>query len=376
MQIKRFFIGLLTVFPFFKAFASSEGDKVSVGFNYYADNADVEVYSPTFEFIKKITEKILIGIKTRIDAISAASIRNGGQPSQPDAVTGASYREGFDDVRYAGSLFVTYDTGETSVTVGGYYSTEIDYTGRSIFLNIVKQLNEQNTALGFGISQSFDEWSPVFDRNLPQDYRRERKVDLSVTQLLSPTAMVQFIYTYLYSEGFLSSPYHYVINDEIAKFEKYPEERTGHAFTVKAVKLITEPMSINLSYRYYTDDWDIKSHTINVELLRDMKENLTAGIRYRYYTQTDAFFAKPVDEYTQSDEYFAIDYRMSSFSSNTVGLSFIYKPKGRFLIDWSNVKVEGSVDYYFTSSNEYIQRWYNLDRLEAVFTSFAVSYSF
>jgi len=376
MQIKRVLAGLFIFLPFTKAFSSSQQDKVSVGFDFYSDNADVEVYSPTFEFLKKITEKIFFGIKARIDAISAASIRNGGRPYQPDAVTGASEREGFDDTRYAGSLFVGYNSPDTLITVGGYYSTEIDYEGRSLFFNLIKQLNEQNTALGLGMSQSFDQWKPVFDRVLPQDYRRERKIDLSITQLLSPKAMVQFIYSNIYSEGFLASPYHYVINPVIAKFERYPETRMGHAFTFKIVKLITEPMSINLSYRYYTDDWDINSHTANVELITDLTKTITTGVRYRYYTQTNAFFIKPIDQYTENDQYYAVDYRMSSFSSHTVGLSFLLKPRGIFIIDWDKVKVEASVNYYFTSNNEYIKAWYGEDKLQAVFTSFQISYQF
>ncbi len=376
MQIKKFIASLLVFVPFAKGFASGAKDEVGIGFNTYFDNGDVQVYSPTFEFLKKLTQKILVGIKARIDAISAASIRNGGRPTQADAVTGASGKEGFDDTRYAGSIFGSYDDGENSITIGGYYSTEIDYEGRSIFANLVKQFNEQNTALGIGFSQSFDKWKPVFKRNLPKDYRRERKIDLSLTQLLSPTAMVQFIYTDLYSEGFLSSPYHYIILDNIAKFEKYPDTRKGQAFTFKVVKLLTEKLATNLSYRYYKDDWDIKSHTFNVELLRDMTENLTMGIRYRYYTQTKAKFSKPITQYTLNDKYYAVDYRMSKFSSNTVGLSFIYKPKGKFLINWDRVKFEGSADYYFTSSNEYIKNWYGKNNLQAIFTSFLMKYEF
>ncbi len=376
MQIKKLIAGLLTLVPIAKGFASGAKDEVGVGFDTYFDNGNVQVYSPTFEFLKKVAQKILIGVKARIDAISAASIRNGGRPTQLDAVTGASAKEGFDDTRYAGSLFGTYDDGENTITVGGYYSTEIDYKGLSVFANLIKQFNEQNTILGLGFSQSFDKWQPVFKRNLPKDYRRERKIDLSLTQLLSPTAMVQLIYTDLYSVGFLSSPYHYIILDNFAKFEKYPDTRKGQAFTFKVVKLLTEEISSNLSYRYYKDDWGIKSHTINVELLRDMTEDLTMGIRYRYYTQTKAKFAKPITQYKLTDKYYAVDYRMSKFSSNTIGLSFIYKPKGNFLISWDRVKFEGSADYYFTSNNEYIKNWYGKNNLQAVFTSFLMKYEF
>ncbi len=369
MQIRRL-IGLLGVLLPFKAFASSLEDKASLSFDFYADNTDVQVYSPNFSFFKTLTKKFMIGIKMRIDAISAASIRKGGSPVRSDAVTGATAKRTFDDVRYAPTLLGVYNDGDNSFTFGVYYSTERDYTGRSVFANYVRQLNLQNTAVGIGFSQSFDKWEPTFKRNLPRNDRKERKIDLSVTQLLSPTAMVQLIYSNLYSEGFLGSPYHYLLKKDFARFETLPETRKGHAFAIKFVKLINEPTSINLSYRYYTDDWGIKSHTGDIKLLRDITDTFTVGMRYRYYTQTKADFAKRIEEYSLTDRYVAVDYRLSDFNSNTVGLMFIKS------FGLSGIKLKGAVNYYTTSSNEYIRNWYGKDRINAWFGSISLDYTF
>ncbi len=369
MQMRRW-LGLLGLLLPFKAIASSLQDKGSLSLDFYADNTDVQVYSPNFSFFKTLTKKFLIGIKMRIDAISAASIRKGGSPVRTDAVTSATGRRTFDDVRYAPTLLGVYDDGDNSFTFGVYYSTERDYTGRSVFANYVRQLNLQNTAVGVGFSQSFDRWSPTFKRNLPRSDRKERKIDLSLTQLLSPTAMVQLVYSNLHSVGFLGSPYHYLLRKDFARFETLPEKRQGHAFAVKFVKLINEPTSLNLSYRYYTDDWGIKSHTGDIKLLRDITSSLTAGVRFRYYTQTKANFAKRLDEYTLTDRYIAVDYRLSRFSSNTVGLLFVKS------FGLSGVKLKGAVNYYQTSSNEYIRNWYGKDRIKAWFGSVYLEYTF
>ncbi len=369
MQVRKLF-GILGLLLPFKAIASSLEDKAGVSFDFYADNTDVQVYSPTFSFFKTLTKKFLIGVKMRIDAISAASIRKGGSPALTDAVTGATAKRTFDDVRYAPTLLGVYDDGDNSFTFGVYYSTERDYTGRSVFANYVRQLNLQNTAVGVGFSQSFDRWDPVFKRNLPRNDRKERKIDLSFTQLLSPTAMVQFVYSNVYSEGFLGSPYHYLLRKDFARFETLPEKRQGHAFAVKLVKLINEPTSVNLSYRYYTDDWGIKSHTGDVKLLRDITDTFTAGVRFRCYTQTKANFTKRLSDYTLTDRYVAVDYRLSKFSSNTVGLLFIKS------FGLSGVKLKGAVNYYQTSSNEYIRNWYGKDRISAWFGSLSIDYTF
>jgi hypothetical protein len=350
--------------------ASNLKDKVSVGINTYNDTGDVDVYSPTFSIFKKVSSQWMLGFKMRVDAITAASITNGSNADHVDVVTGASASDEFyDDIRLAPTLMATYDDGENTLTFGGYYSNEIDYEGKAVFANYVRQLNEQNTAIGIGFSQSFDTWKPVFDRALPKDNRDETKIDLSINQLITPTFSMQAVYSYMYSEGFLSSPYHYVLQDDIAKFENYPDKRTGHAFALKGVYMLNKDNAMNFSYRYYFDDWDISSHTINIEELHDFSHKFTSGLRFRYYTQTDSNFVKDVGTYTLDDTYFAVDYRMSAFDSYTIGVPFIYK------ID-NEHKITASIDYYQTTNNEHIKSWYGVDNIQAVFTTLTYEFDY
>lgn len=371
--IKSFFIGIMLMVPFLKTYASDLKDSASFGFDTYTDNNDVQVYSPTFELMKTISKHWLVGIKLRVDAIAAASIRLGGSPAlaRPDAQATASKKSGFDDVRYAPTFFATYDDGVNSATVGGYYSSELDYVGKAIFANYTKQLNQGNTVVGLGISQSADTWSPNNNRPLSKDNRDERKIDISINQLLSPTASIQFVYSYMYSEGFLSSPYPYMIqNQEFIGLENYPDTRTGHAFAIKGLKYFDDDNSMNFSYRYYSDDWDIDSHTINVEWLHDINEEWMVGARARYYTQTGSNFAKPIGTYSVGDRYVATDYRMTAFDSYDIGIPITYKPAE------SPYSFSFSIDYYRTSNNDYIQNWFGEDYIQAIYTTFRVNYEF
>lgn len=371
MQIKNLFLFIISLLLLeISSLASDIKDKISIGVNTYSDNAEVQVYSPTFSLFKKLSSQWMMGVKMRIDAISAASIKNGSSSGHVDAVTGASSKENpFDDIRYAPTVMATYDDGDNLLSFGGYYSSEVDYTGKSFFVNYVRQLNEQNTALGIGISQSFDKWTPVFKRALPKDNRNEGKVDFSINQLISPTFSMQLVYSYMVSEGFLSSPYHFVLQNDIAKFEKYPDKRTGEAYAIKGVYLLNDANSMNFSYRYYKDDWDITSHTVNLEELHDMSEHFTTGLRLRYYTQSKSNFIKPVGTYALTDPYFAIDYRMSAFDSYTIGVPFIYSMRG-------GSKLTASVDYYRTSNNDYVKNWYGVDALQAVFTTLTYEFEY
>jgi len=366
--IKSFFISLLLFIPFLKTYASGLKDSVSVGYDFYGDNSDVQVYSPTFAFMKTISKHWLVGFKMRIDAISAASIRNGASPKRVDTVAGATDTVTFGDIRYAPTLLMSYDDGLNAMSFGGYYSTEDDYDGKAFFINYVRQLNSDNTAVGIGFSQSSDSWRPIFKRNLPKDYRDEQKIDISINQLLTPKSSIQFVYSHMLSKGFLSSPYQYVLQKNFAKFEKYPDNRSGDAFAFKGVYLINEENSMNYSYRFYTDDWDITSHTIGAEWLHDFSEDLILGSRVRFYSQTKSNFAKDVGDYKINDDYFATDFRMSAFSSIDVGLPLIY-----FYADY---KISMSIDYYQTSNNDYVKLWQGEDNLKFIYTSFSIDYDF
>jgi len=360
--------------PFLKTYASELKDAASIGFDTYSDNNDVQVYSPTFELMKTVSKNWLVGIKMRVDAIAAASIRLGSSPGQakPDAQATASKKSTFQDTRYAPTFFVTYNDGENTATVGGYYSTELDYVGKAIFANYTRELNQGNTVVGIGFSQSGDTWSPNNNRPLPRDNRDERKIDVSLNQLISPSFSLQFVYSYMYSQGFLSSPYPYVIqNGTFIGFENYPENRTGHAFAIKGLKYINDNNAMNFSYRYYTDDWDINSHTINVEWLHDINDKWMVGARARYYTQSGSNFAKPIGSYTTTDKYVASDYRMSAFDSYDFGIPVSYKPSLE-----SPYKFSFSIDYYRTTNNAYIQNWFGENHIQAFYTTLRIDYEF
>ena len=372
MSLKQIFYSLFSLLLLeATTLASNLKDSVSLGFNSYVDNADVQVYSPTLSLFKKVSTHWMLGVKMRIDAITAASILNGANGGHTDIVTGASRKEDnpFDDIRYAPTAMATYDDGDNTLSFGAYYSKEVDYEGKSVFANYVRQLNEQNTALGIGLSQSFDKWNPVFDRALPKDNRNETKIDFSVNQLITPEFSMQAVYSYLYSQGFLSSPYHYVLQDDIAKFENYPDKRSGHAFALKGVYLLNRANAMNFSYRYYSDDWDIHSHTASIEELHDFSAKLTSGLRLRYYSQSAANFIKPIGNYTLNDNYFATDYKMSAFDSYTIGIPLIYKASRKS-------KITASLDYYQTTKNEFIKSWYGVDSLSAVFTTLTYEFDY
>ena len=365
---------LCMVFPVWPLRAEKPRNGMSYIFSFYGDNGKNLVIAPSLSLSKKLTDTYYLGASAGVDAITSATMN--ASPTPPPSGDDDEGEGGNFSYRVPLSLSITYDKDDDTLTAGGYYSHEDTYIGRTLFASYTRRLNLNNTALGIAFSRSFDNWVP--DRPLPTDRRSERSLDLSITQLLSPTRSVQFTCSALRSEGFLAQPTDSLITNAFTVYSQYPEERRGNAYAVRFVTLLDEPSSLHVQYRYYRDDWHIRSDTVNLELYREISSSVVLGARYRYYRQSAAFFAKDLALYTPADPLIAVDYRMYAFRSNTIGIGAILKPSPSFLsgFDPDKVKVKLNADLYTTSSHENIQYRYHTDRLTGLFTTIAVDYDF
>ena len=372
----RYFLIIITlmVMPL-KVLAEAIKDQVVMSYSYYSDNVDVEVLSPFIGLQKRLSAHWGMNASFQIDAISAASMRRGSGDVIDgviiDAVSGASGRWGYDDVRVAPTLSFTYENEDYSWNIGSYYSNEIDYETYAGFTEVSSGFNDANTILSLGVSYEKAKWDPVINRELSEDTKTQRQINASVTQLIDAESYVQVRASYIYLDGLLSSPYHYSVG--AGKFDKYPDKRNAYAIAAQYVTLLGEKTSMNLNYRYYKDDWEIKSHTLEAQFYYDLQENLTLGARGRYYKQDAAEFVKPVGGYVTSDRYIVSDYKYTEFDSYTIGVSLHYVPD---LFGNEGLGIQLSYDKYATDDNDYIKAWYGKSKIEADMLSFALTYDF
>jgi hypothetical protein len=373
------FILACLLLPIWPVFADKPRDGISYVFSYYWDTGSNMVIAPSVLLSKKLTDTYYLGANVGVDAITSAT--KNAQAAQPPSGGEEENEGGNFSYRVPVSLYLTYDKSDDTLIGGGYYSYEDTYIGRSLFGSYTRRMNLNNTALSIAYSKSFDYWIP--DRPLPTDNRSEQVLDLSVTQLLSPKRMVQFIYTSLRSDGFLAQPTDTLVTAGSGTlYAQYPDSRVGSAFAVRFITLLNEPTSLHLFYRYYRDDWHIQSDTVSVEVYRDISPTVLLGARYRYYRQSEAFFAKDLNAYTPSDPFVAVNYRMYAFHSNMVGAMAIIKPSRSFLRsfmkrpDPDKVKFKLSADVFATSNQPNIQYQYHTDHLTGLFTTIALDYDF
>jgi hypothetical protein len=66
--------------------------------------------------------------------------------------------------------------------------------------------------------------------------------------------------------------------------------------------------ALKLGYRYYWDDWDVKSHTVDLRLDQRFDSGVMIGTGIRLYSQSRAFFFEPV--YTRPQDFMTVDSKL------------------------------------------------------------------
>ena len=137
---------------------------------------------------------------------------------------------------------------------------------------------------------------------------------ICVSRIISKRAIIRFGLSYTYRDGFLTDPYK--LND------RRPDERKEWAFSGGLRQFFISPnAALHADYRYFDDDWGIKSHTINLAWHQNIGINSRLIPYLRYYSQSEAdFFANVVDF---NQRYYADDYRLSAFGAVTTGLRVV-----------------------------------------------------
>lgn len=299
-------------------------DEIQYNLNTYFDNFGLLVVYPTVSITKQISTKTSINGRYLVDAISSASMRS---RIRVDGITSATNSDNGggddtpDELRHEVTAGVTQKVGEGTVSVNGIYSTEHDYRSNTLALNFNYPFAKKNTTLSIGFVKSWDKVFPQI-RTWEKD-KDVYSISFGLTQVLSKRFIAQINANYSKMEGFLSDPYQVVTilyDFEAKKYEtSHPESRIRKAVGSRFNYYINDKSTIQIGYRYYWDDWEIKSHTFNMNYQRDFWEDVTLGIGIRSYFQNEAYFFKP--EYPDIEKYMTVDSKLNSAYSNELQLS-------------------------------------------------------
>ena len=246
-----------------------------------------------------------------------------------DIVTAAT--DAVHEIRHEVNAGASYEFSRGSFGASYRYSTENDYWSHGGVGTLTIDMFEKNTTLalaGFGSSDTVGRagW-PTFQR--PQSSMGGR---LSLTQVLGRNGIGQVSWETTRISGYQSSPYRFVAiggqgtcagSGDLCVPESHPNERLRNAIGLLERTAIGKHASFGLQYRFYFDDWEIMSHTIEPDLAFVLAEHATLSLTHRFYTQDSAYFYLPryIGEPGEL-QYVTRDRKLSTLYNNQFGLLY------------------------------------------------------
>ena len=329
---------------------------------YAEDNSRVSAVEPVVSARKETGEDEFFSVKVVLDSLTGAS-PNGAVPTnsvqtftRPSGNGSYQIKAGelplddtFKDTRAAVSA--SWDKPISRLvrrTLGVSVSREFDYTSLSANGQFSRDINNRNTTLTAGMSVAADLIEPHGDiptafasmvaagDTQPRDASSDNKttVDLllGVTQVLGHNTLGQLNYSFSQSAGYHTDPFKVlsVVDGTSGEtldiiYENRPEDRTKHSLYGEIKHFLGRDL-INASYRYYTDDWGLDSHTVDLRYRWNLSDKNYLQPRMRWYQQTSTdFYRHSLVSGDPLPSYASADPRLGEFSATTIGLKFGHK---------------------------------------------------
>ncbi|PCI08947.1 MAG: hypothetical protein COB77_01100 [Gammaproteobacteria bacterium] len=291
-------------------------------------------------------------VKTSGGGNTVSGASGGGGIGVTDANANALVH--FNDTRLANSLTWTHLHDDNwSIDYNAAVSIENDYRSFSGAVTVNKETVKKDYLFSFGIAASHDEifrvgagdtpvpLSQIADNEVAGEGTRET-IDLiaGVTRIINRRTVAQFNLAYSMSNGYHTDPYKVfsvvdratnVVIAGSSYYESRPGDRTRTSLTFKLNhQLYPSNNIIHGSYRYYTDDWDVDSHTFDFNYRIKLSDTHYFEPRFRLYVQSQAFFY--MNQFFVDDagatlppdfpKYVSADYRLDDMVSITPGIRY------------------------------------------------------
>ncbi len=349
---------------------------------YSESNGRVQAVEPIVALSKDMGDNHVLSLKLTLDSLTGASPNGALASNQVQTFTGPSGRESyqakagetpldtsFHDTRSALSASWSQPLGERNqITLGGNFSKEFDFTSVGINAAIARDFNQKNTSLSFGINLESDQVDAV--GGIPSAFsaldssirsggeqgesegagqgsksKNVSEILFGFSQVMNRHWLSQLNFSYGSSSGYHNDPYKVlsVLADDGANlinpatgqgnwyaYENRPDTRTRSSI-YWGNKIHLREDVIDFSYRYYTDDWGIKSNTLDLRYRYQWDEHLYIEPHIRWYSQTAADFYQPYLSASQDTaqgavtlDYASADPRLAKLSATTFGVKLGY----------------------------------------------------
>lgn len=341
-------------------------NKTETSILVYSERQRVRATEGSFSLSKQLQNNYSLNLRLTIDGLTGATPTGGSPSKYAQTVTRASggktitvpagefpVDEYFKDTRFAAEAGISKPIGgETTISATAIGSSEHDYKSLGLSLGASRDFNRHNTTLGMTVAYSRDVINPVggfadsyteVGEERPDDrdsrlarfqgkVKRVGDVVVSFTQVLDRKTFLRVNYALGRSSGYHTDPYKIISAVQPADsvdpgeptrnfYERRPDERNRNAVYAELRRHLAGATT-TLSYRYFWDDWEVVSHSVDAGLAFNVSRQITASPRVRWYHQTQAkFYRTFLIEGAAFPEYASADSRLAGFSAVTAGLS-------------------------------------------------------
>jgi hypothetical protein len=242
-----------------------------------------------------------------------------------DAISGASpafhsYGLGqMHDRRNALDGEVTRYVNSGTWTFGASHSKESDYISKGFSVRNSISDESKNTTWTWGLSANNDVINPT-NGLVHNETKRVHAALLGITQVLTPVDLLQLNVSLTSSHGYLSDPYKVM--------DERPRERLSRAWLTRWNHHFEKSQTtFRGSYRYFSDDWSIRAHTLGAEYVVPLSSGWTVTPLVRFYSQSAAKFYVDADASAlpfppnppAQAVHYSEDQRLSAFGAKTIG---------------------------------------------------------
>jgi hypothetical protein len=198
--------------------------------------------------------------------------------------------------------------------------------------------------------QSTTNYLPSSFQTLSGTNRNSYSASFGLSQVLTKKIQFSVFFDILQQQGILSTPYHRIYFADKANYyigqaqyindyenpnnigiykladaiEKLPNSRFKVPLGARFNYYMNEWLVLRTYYRFYTDNWDIQSHTVSIELPVKISGRFTLFPMFRYYTQTASKYYAPYETHLSTSEFYTSDSDLSTFNANQYGFGISY----------------------------------------------------
>lgn len=304
--------------------------------SYSEENGRIEVIAQYLGIKKSITPELAISITAVNDVITGATPV--GSPEEDGSITLSD----IEDERNAGTVDLIWEKEDKAASLQYARSVESDYVSDGYAFTTTRYFNKKNIGVSGGLSYTNDTVSGAVLQEPQQKQSWDAYVGLNL--VTTPLSTVTFNLSHGISDGYLNDPYKSILqNTEIlpglflplSYAENRPTHRSKYTFNINAKRYIDSvDASIDATYRYYTDNWGVDSHTLKLEWYQKFGDKFYLIPKLRFYRQDQADFYRVnlngLDFTPQTDPdgtgiLYSPDYRLAELKSTSVGAKLVYR---------------------------------------------------